>query len=507
MNELEKTNKDDPSNILNDLEKTITEKEKPLDAEVAPAGATRNNFEHVTEVSLDPFAKGENKHRREVLITPSAPMSETLGRLNSVTKEEVVKHPNAAEWSETIKQSMPVSSFEEASDRIFANKNAKWVQRLTYGNVSIGPMGSRAELEKGSVVTGAQAINAVQRHLGLGGNFTAILPHSGFYLTMKPPLEDTILELNRQIHNIKTEVGRSTYGLMIDSYSGLINELFVRFALGEMQRNSVKDVDDLLKIISVHDINILLWGYICTMYPNGFNHRAACIADPSKCSHVVEDLINVRRLFFMNSNAFTDDMLKHLTSSASASMSVDSVMKYRESMREKEKRVIVLCEGTEQETRITLRVPSAYEYFDSTNRWINGIGVKVVEALGADSSFNERNKLITEHAAATQMRKYSHWVDEIDIGAIINSRESIEQTLDSMSASIEIREQFETKVAQYVEDTCIALIGIPDFECPSCNQYQISSKDTDPLNRSIVGLDVPRTFFTILVQRVQSIKG
>lgn len=495
------------SSILDELEETILKKEEPInDTETEQAGSVRNNVKQNTHVSLDPFTASTNKHRPEVFVTPPASTIETMTRLNSVTKDEVLAHKNAVQWSDSLRAAMLSSSFDGAADRIFANTEAKWTQRLSFGNVGIGPSGSRAEVERGAVISGSQAVNAVQRHLGIGGSFTAILPHSGFYITLKPPLEETLLELNRQMHNIKTEVGRTTYGLMLDSYSGLINELFVRFALGEMQRNSVKDVDDLLKIISVHDINILIWAYICTIYPNGYNHRAGCIADPSKCAHVVEDLINVRRLFFMNSERFSEEQLKHLTSSSSASMSADSVMKYREEMRKRESKVIVLCEGTEEETRVTMRVPSAHEYFDSTNRWVQGIGVKVIEALGADSSFNERNQLITEHAASTRMRKYSHWVEKIDIGAVIVERESIENTLDAMSSSISLRNEFEEKVAKYVEETCISLIGVPDWKCPSCGQYQITEEGTDPLSRSIVGIDVPMTFFTTLVQRVQFVK-
>lgn len=508
--DVEKVN--NSKSILDEMEVKLTtglssEKQNESDEEEkAPKqGSLRNNIEQNTNITLDPFTPGVNSHRPEVLITPSAPTIETLSRINSVTREDVEKLTNATEWTNAVRQSLPHSSYEGAADRIFARKEAKWTQRISVGNFNIGPMASRAEVEQGSILTGTQAVSAVQRHLGIGGSFTVVLPHSGFWITLKPPFEDTILELNRQIHNIKTEVGRETYGLMLNSYSGLINELFVRFALGSMQRNSIKEVNDLLKIISVHDINILIWAYVCTIYPNGFNHRSPCIADTTKCSHIVEDIINVRRLFFIDSDAFSAEQLDHLKSHASSSMSVESVTKYRESMREKERKVIKICEGTEQEISITLRVPSAFEYFDSTNRWINGIGTKVVESLGADSSFNERNKLITEHAAASQMRKYAHWVESIEFGGIINDRESIESTLDAMSVSIEVREDYQEKVSAYVEQTCLSLIGIPDYKCPSCGKYQITEEGKDHLHRSIVGIDVPQTFFTTLVQRVQSV--
>ncbi len=496
------------SGILDDLEKTLEETKEPEEEvqELPPAPSVRNDFPMNTVIELDPLKEGSNKNRPEVLVVPSAPLEETVKRLASIRSEEVSGSEKAANWAAVTQEGIPRASFDGQVDRILARTGAKWTQRLAINGAFVGHSASRAEVEQGAVLSGMHAVSAAMRHVGIGGNFTTPLYHSGFHLTLKPPMEDTLIELNRQMNNIKTEVGRNTYGLMLDSYSGLLNELFLRFALAEMQRNSVKDVDDLLKIISVHDINVVLWAFVCTIYPNGFNHKAPCIADPSKCHHVVEDLINVRRLFFANQNAFSEEQLVHMTSSHSASMTIESVMKYREKMRESEARVIeVGDEGAE--IRFHMRVPSAFEYFDSTNRWIQGITVKVIQALGADSSFNDRNKLISEHAASTKMRKFAHWIEKIDIGgAFVEDRESIEQTLDSLSSSIEIRDSFEKKVTEYVESTCHAVIGVPDFECPSCKKMQITPDNTHPLHRSIVGIDVLMTFFTVLVQRVQSVR-
>lgn len=501
----------DPSAFLDEFENQINTDsstqttQSPETNVVNKKPFTKNILHQDATTSLDPYSPGINKHRPETFITPAASLEEITARLNASTYDELTKNKASSDWAATVSKAWPITPFDNAANKILNKPDAKWVQRLQYGNISIGPSASRSDFEKGSVISGVQAINAVQRHLGIGGNFTAILPHSGFYITLKPPMEETILELHRQFQNIKTEVGRETYGLMLDSYSGLVSELFVSFALSEMQRNSLKDIDNILSIMSVHDINILLWSYICTMYPNGFNHNVACIAKPGECFNVVKDLINVRRLFYMDSTCFTQDMLKHLTSSAAGSMTADSINKYKQELKKVQDREIVICEGTDQETRFKLRVPSAKEYFDSTHTWIDGIGGKVVEALGADSTFNERNKLINEHAVATVMRKYSHWVESIDVGGIINNREDIENALDAMSSSTEVREEFSNKVKQYVEDTCFALIGIPDFKCPSCEQYQVSEQETDPLKRSIISIDVPLTFFTILVQRGQSV--
>lgn len=500
----------DPTAFLDELERDIGEQQNTATEQPVPEEEKkeetfqRENIEQNTTVKLDPFTQGTNNHRPETLLTPSVPAFEMFKRLKSAREDEVGRRENAKEWAETTFRSLEYNSYEASGDRVLANMKKHWTQNLSYGNFNIGPSGSRPTFEEGAILTGEQALAATRRHLGLGGNFTNVLPHSGIWLTLKPPLEETIIELYRQYNNIKTTVGRSTYGLLLSSYTGLVNELFTRFALSSMARNSVKDVDNILKIISIHDIDIIIWMYVCTMYPNGFNHKAPCIADPTKCTHIVADLINVRRLFFFNQKNFTPDELKHLTSNSQASMTLESIEKFKASRAAREEKTITLCEGTEDEVKFILQVPSAFEYFESTNRWINTIGSKVIEALGVDSTFNDRNNLITEHATATQMRKYSHWVKEIRVanGRIV-SREDIESNLDLMSTSIQVRTEFDEKIQNYVEETRDAVIGIPDFKCPSCGKYQITEEHTDPLKRSIVAIDVVHTFFTILVQRAQ----
>ena len=468
-------------------------------------GVTRTNYKQNVEVRFDVTTPGANLHREEGITTTAAGTDEIKNRLDSVTAPEVGKNKNAAEWAATVSNGFNSNSFDGAGLRILAKEGSFFTQSIPYANIELRPGNNSAVAERGEIVTGAKALSALQRHVGLGGNFTVPLWHSGFWVTLKPVMEEVWLELHRQIQTAKSELGRDTYGLMLNASNGVTNEIIMRYALLSIIRNSSKEVDDILKIISVHDINTLMWGYMSVMYPNGFNHKVACLADPTECTHIVEDILNVRRLLFVNKNALSDKQLSHMTSTAHGSMSAESIQKYRAEMATHEERVITLCEGTDEELKMTLRVPSAYEYFDSTNRWINSIGTKVIQSLGADSSNQERNVVIMQHAAASVMRKYTHFVKSIDFGGIINDQETIEEALTSLSTSIQLRNDFEKKINQYIEDTCISIVGVPDFKCPSCGKYQITDEGQPPLQRSVVPLDITATFFMILVQRVQSV--
>lgn len=489
------------ASILDELEEEVQQEKEP---ELA---LNREAIKQNTHIEFDPFSEGKNKHREEIFVTPPASQTEIAERLEAITDAEVLGKSDYRRWSTVLRQALPNTSFGAAGDNIFAIPGTEWVQRVKHNNVSIGQAGRKVVVEPGTVISGLEALSAINAHIGIGGNFTTVLPHSGIWVTLRPPGEETIIELYRQMNAIKTEVGRNSYGLLLSAHTGLVNELFARFAVQSMIRSSVKDVDDILSIISAHDINVLIWAFVCTIYPNGFNHLAPCIAQPTKCQHVVEDLINVRRLFFMDRSRLSDSMKDHLAQQSAASMSVEDVKKYRAELAEREQRKISLLKDTEEQIDIHLRVPSALEYFSATHKWINGMGDRVIAALGTDSSFNERNKLIADHAISTQMRKYTHWVESINVGgAIISGEEDIEKALDSLSVSKAVREEFDEQIGEYIQSTCLALIGIPDFKCPNCHEYQISDRNQSPLHRSIVAIDVPMVFFTILVQIVQSLE-
>lgn len=497
----------DPTSFIDNLEQKISQQTDTVVEEVEKP-AERLIIKQNVETTHDPISKGVNKHRPEVFISCPMPGDEAAKKIMSLSDNEIAKTSDLPKWVDVTGKALHNSGAEDGYAKRIADKSSSWKQYIKYGNINIGPSASRATFEEGAVLTGAQALAATQRHLGIGGNFTVVLPHSGFWLTLKPPLEETFIELHRQFNSIKTEVGRKTYGLGLNATVGLTNELFTRFALTSVVRSSIKDVDNILKIINCHDIDNIIWGYICTMYPNGFNHAQPCLADTANCNHVEEDLINVRRLFYMDENRFTEEHLKHLSSNTQSSMTVESILKYQEDFKQKQRKVIKIAEGTEDEIHFTVNVPSAFDYFDSTNRWINSISNKVLEALGADSPYNERNVLINEFFNGGQLRKYSHWVEEINIGGgIIKFREDIEQTLETMSGSEVVSKEFLEKMKEYVGHTKNTIIGIPDFKCPKCKNYQISENEVNPINRSIIGIDVLLNFFITLGQRVQYARG
>jgi hypothetical protein len=92
------------------------------------------------------------------------------------------------------------------------------------------------------------------------------------------------------------------------------------------------------------------------------------------------------------------------------------------------------------------------------------------------------------------------WGDDHEV----TDKESIEGLLDSMSSDDYVRSELLEKITDYISYSCITVVGVPSYACPSCGKVNESDKK-HPTIRSVIPLDVYQTFFALLAQRVQRI--
>jgi len=307
----------------------------------------------------------------------------------------------------------------------------------------------------------------------------------------------------------KIRFGRNTYGLVFANTTSYTINKIIEFALSHIYDLTTKtediNLDNIKHHISCQDIPSLIWGFICTVYPNGFRYRRACISDPVKCNYIVEETLNVNKLQFTNIRALTDWQKTHMYSRQPKTKDLVSINRYKEELSKIQKSSIVLNKDTSSELKFTLKSPSIHEYIESGHKWISDIVSIVDKALGVNPNENERNKIITEYGQSSAMRNYAHWVDSIELDTnIIDDRRTIDNNLNILSADDVVREEFVEEVIKYINRSTISVIGIPVYDCPSCKTIQ--SKETDvSIYQNIIPLDVVQLFFGLLTQRVNKI--
>lgn len=451
--------------------------------------------------STDPIEGGDQ------LDLPSSFDRETREQLERIPNIKLLDSPEGRQWAQQVREGMTMTAEAEMFVPTLEDENAEFHQHLQHNGVSLMAQPPKFKPLENQNLQGERAVIRLISHLGLGTLFNVPLWHSGIWVTFKPPSESEILELNRALIADKIKFGRYTYGLAYSNTTSYTIDRLVDFALAHVYDLTAKaediTVDNLRKHISSQDIPSLLWGFVCTMYPRGFRYRRACVADPEKCNHVLEETLNVTKLQWTNVNALSDWQRTHMSVRQPKSKDLASITRYREELSKMQKKRVLMNEGLPNEIAITIKTPSVEEYVEAGHRWIGDIVDAVDRALGADAASGERNAHIVRHGQASAMRQYSHWIDSIEYETnIINDRETIESTLDVLSADDVVRNQFITAVVDYINKSTISLIGIPAYDCPNCGATQSTNLDL-PQYTNIIPLDVVQVFFGLLTQRLE----
>jgi hypothetical protein len=244
-------------------------------------------------------------------------------------------------------------------------------------------------------------------------------------------------------------------------------------------------------------------GFAHTLYPRGFQFRRACAFNPEKCNHVTEGKLDLGKLQVINYKPMTDWMKTHLAVRRANSKSLADITRYQAELTSAQPWRAQI-EGADN-LFVTFRSPTINEYIDSGHNWIGNITEMVDKVLSAKAGDSERNALITRHGQATTMRQYSHWVESIEVGTkAIEDRETIEKTLDRLSADNTIRVSFIEKVVDYINSSTLGVIGLPAYKCPVCKEDQEAETPVKGF-KDVIPLDVIQLFFALITQRIQRI--
>lgn len=436
---------------------------------------------------------------------PSSFPDETLAALQETPNVQLIDDENSRTWGSVVNEGQEFTTFAEAFIPTLENQEADFQQSVALDGseklMARAPMFKPAE---NVVMAGERACLHLLTHIGVGSLFQSPLWHSGFWVTFKPPTESEIIEFNRQLISDKIEFGRYTYGLMFSNITSYTIDRLVTFALQHVYSTTLKDVqaDQLRNIIVSQDIPSLIWGFVCTMYPNGFQYRRACVANPEKCNYVLEEVLNLSKLLWVNNNAFTDWQKTHMSVRSANSRDLDSVKRYQEEMKKMQARQVIFNEGQPSEVKMRLTTPSISKYVESGHAWIGSIVNLVEKSLAVSTTDGERNRFIHMHASANAMRQYAHWVEHIEFSSKnIEDRDTINDALGIMSSDDTLRSEFFNAVTKYINDSTIAVVGIPTFDCPVCGTPQEGDVQLKHLT-TIIPLDVVNLFFGLHGQRL-----
>ncbi len=461
----------------------------------------------------------------DVVVIPPENTEVIRESLANTPNLDILKSGGQMRWLETVKEAVTMTPMSGMYTKRLADTKAAFAQQVEYGGQilrgvapSLNPKPGRREEE------GEMALIKLMTHMGVGGFFRAPLWNSGIWVMFKPASEDELDELNRIIYSDKVQLGRWSYGLALGNSTVYTLDRVFDFCLSKVYQTSVRTeelpLEKLRDYILPQDAMSFIWGFLCANYPSGFHYETPCINDPSKCTHVFEENLNVTKLQWADSSMLTESQKAHMCGFSGNSKSLESVKKYQEEMKATKSRRVVLNEGTKHEVAFVLKTPTMTEYITQGHQWVSSIVEAVNRALGSNATDRERNDQITRQSKAATICQYAHWIESLEYGeitanpnnpddnavAVIRNQETLLESLKSLSSIDSIRNKIIDAVKDYIEESTVSIIGVPAYTCPVCQKDQVGETKY-PRRTTVIPLDILQVFFALLIQRLSRIEN
>ena len=492
-----------PVNGTDDIEPIDLDEERftpPSDAEALQVRVQQN-----VEIELPWQIEKPCDPRKPFMDLPSDTSDATIDAIAKAPNISHISSEPDRKWAGVLNSATNLNMTDEPLLSALSRPGSKYKQYVDLNGkklvTTITPL--HAPVDK--ILSGQSANIRADYHAGLGGICTTPLWHSGFWISFNRPLESDFVDLNRMLLQDKVTLGRQTVGAVYSNMTSFMVDRVIDFAIDHIYSMSMElepgmTRSDIKKHILPQDIGYIVVGLMAARYTNGYQYRRPCTHSPEKCHHVVEEIIDLTKISHIDNNALTEWQKTHMGQRKSSSVKIADVNRYKQEMVALRDKVVKVgfLESDTTVASVTLAVPSITEYVEAGYRWIDNIVETVGKGLTENSSNRDKERFINQHARATKLRTYSHWVKELEFnGIIINDRETIENTLNTYSADDLFREELIKEIKKYIAETTIGLIGIPTYICPACKGGQESLSTENKALRNIVPIDSLNLFFTL----------
>lgn len=471
-----------------DVKRKTTRDFKPNEDQSMPVAIMREAYDNVEAVL-------EQNTR---IIRMLAANEEALTKLREKQRRPIQENEGSP-WLRNLTSSfvhVPSGGFHQ---RTLNRDDAVWRQQLEHEGRPVRP-GFPVQKLTGNNHSDEEIIAHIQRKKGIGAPHDTILPYSGFKVRFKPAMLSDFTRLQYILSQLRVNLGNQTKGMAFSNISQTLKSAVVDFCLEFVTDANIdyKTPSDIKERIYTPDQDIFIWGFACTLYPNGFPYSHSCLSDP--CTHVVNEIMNLHNLFWLDSHSLTRKQTALLSRGFNNPLTDAELTEYHNEHSRGNKRIFWFEDGTGLE----LKVPTLLEYEIAGKNWIDNIIKLTSTAFSEPAHGSQRSKYIDTLSMATTAQQYSHWVNAIydqgsDDGSepvfLTDRREGVEKALGSIFSEEEYLETFFDEVTKFIDDSIVGVIAVDSFDCPSC-ETPLADNFHERFPH-LVALDVLSTFFTL----------
>ena len=484
----------------NDIKAENGEEVKVAEESTPHTETKKPNAEVRSSINLDKPA-----NMGYTVTMPSIPLhdfSQAAKRFNKQRLEEDT--PEAKAYRETLSKSLEFYTLSGMFQDRFTDTNSHFLQGVEDKTGNLNTIGQVKYRNTEGELKGDIAVLKVSKLLGLGDTVTVMLPHSGLVLTIKPPTETDLIDFYNTVFREKVVFGRATYGLTLSNYSVHINNRLFDFIVKHVTNINNKEISkqDLKDYILINDLPILAWGFARAIYPNGFDYQRACINTEEHCTHIEKATLSLDKLLFVDNTALSEFQRSVLLEPRGSMHDLNSYRRYQSEHTKVKAGEFLVRENF----KIRLRLPTINQYVTDGLGWVNRISNLVERTLleTPDVTDEEKEDIINNYVKSSILKQFNHFIDVIEMeDSVIQDRDSVNAVLEILSAEDEIRSVVNEQIIKYKSDTAIALVGIPEYKCPTCGKDQ--SQPVSERFTNIIPLDVMNLFFTLVTLRISKV--
>lgn len=406
-------------------------------------------------------------------------------------------------WKDQVSKATTMEFTHPHSDESpFQRGDADWGQSIEHNGETIRPFRPKAA-SMPTTATGDEAILLARAAGRLGTTISIPLVHTGMWVSIKAPIEDTLLQVEHAIERNKVSLGASTIGGVFSASSVYMLRPVINMILDHIYESTFHSLDnaDLRDNILITDVPFLIGAAAAVIYPNGYNLSRPCVSDPTKCHHIDTGKVNLGRMLLIDRNKVSVMQKNHLRD-INATHTVESLKKYQLDHLAPQHSAFNLNE----DIKIHLSVPTIGDHIRYGVSWVESIVSMVDATFKREADEDSRNGYITTHGVTTRMRKYGPWVSKIVLNdtTTIDDRNVIESVLSEWSGDDTLYKAFCKGVENFISNATIAAVGIPTHNCPACKQSPSDSIKVSSLP-GLIEVEPLETFFTLQFQTLYRI--
>lgn len=498
----------------------VKEGEFPLDPDLKDDKVEEvikdDRHEQLADTSKEVEVDSENIKEKAVLL-PAGKYKILMGLIDFINSKDVESFK--LDYSEKEKAITGINldtARLTTNDDVFCENLEKndYVNGINYGESDLNM--KHIKVKGSGTMSGSAAVAKFSSALGIGETINVPLWHSGMWVTIRPPKDTDIINLEIALSNNEIKIGRETNTLVYSNYSVIFNRIVTDFIVSHIVATSVKipDDTDIRDLIRIQDLYTLIVGLASTIYPEGYPIIRNCknsleiVDDKPKCDFSVSGNVDPMKLLWVNKKVLTTKTLEHMSNKRPDSTTVAQIKEYQLSLDANNSSDIMVTSGNGVNFTLTLKSPTLASYIDNGEEWIETVTNKSEELFTDKDSEDVKTNKINDITAAVVLGVYNTYITKAELGdgTIVTDKTTLNGIIELLSSDEKVLKSFIEDIKKFIDTKAISIIATPAYTCPKCKAENVNETDNHAF-KEFLPINVLEHFFDLGALRTSKIRN